>query len=204
MARRPSLILYALIDITCQLFTTGARADGYYAGIVGGQSNFETDISVSKSGTIDSKSSASYVFIGQEFANGTSVEGFYADLGKTKIIGKVGTTLKTGGKTYRFLKNATATASATTFGIAGKYYVDLHTSTRLSGKLGIHSWDRKTSLIGTTENVDISDDGVGAMAGLGIEFAASDKLTLMVGHDNFAVDDDNIAVSYLGLKVTFD
>ena len=42
------------------------------------------------------------------------------------------------------------------------------------------------------------------MAGLGVEFAATDKLRLMVGHDNFSVDDDNIAVSYLGLKFSFD
>ena len=42
------------------------------------------------------------------------------------------------------------------------------------------------------------------MAGLGIEFAATDKLALMFGHDNFAIDNDSVAVSYLGLKLKFD
>ncbi len=68
----------------------------------------------------------------------------------------------------------------------------------------MHSWKRRTSLTGTAANIDVKDDGVDAMAGLGIEFAATDKLTLMFGHDNFSIDDDSVAVSYLGLKLKFD
>ena len=205
MVRLHPRILHSLAGITFLLLTPSAGgAEDLYAGIAGAQSDFETDISVRKGATLDSKSSAGYLFIGREFDNGKSAEGFYANLGKTRIIGKADATLSTAGSTYRFRKNATATASVKTFGVAGKYHFDLHARTRLSAKFGVHSWKRRTSLTGTAANIDVKDDGVDAMAGLGIEFAATDKLALMFGHDNFAIDNDSVAVSYLGLKLKFD
>ena len=64
MARLHSRILYTLMGISLLFITTGARADGYYAGIVGGQTEFEAGISAGKGTTINNKSSASYLFFG--------------------------------------------------------------------------------------------------------------------------------------------
>ena len=44
MARLHSRIFYALMIISFLLFTAGAQADGYYAGIAGGQTEFEGGI----------------------------------------------------------------------------------------------------------------------------------------------------------------
>ena len=62
MARLFPRIFYILTGISLLLFTTAVQADGYYAGIVSGQSEFESDLSAGKGATIDNKSSAGYIF----------------------------------------------------------------------------------------------------------------------------------------------
>lgn len=199
-----SRILYALISISLPLFTTGAQADGYYAGIARGQSEFNSDISVSKGATIDNKSSVGQVFFGREFDNNVAVEAFYANLGKAKLSAKKGSTVSAGGKTVSVNEDTNVTGSTTSFGIAGKYYFDVHEGVRLSAKLGVHSWKSKYCLSSKIENFRSSDDGLDAMAGLGIEYAVSDKVAFMAGHDRFAVDDDDASITYLGVKFSFN
>ena len=118
MMKLHSRILYALISISLPLFTTGAQADGYYAGIARGQSEFNSDISVSKGATIDNKSSVGQVFFGREFDNNVAVEAFYANLGKAKLSAKKGSTVSAGGKTVSVNEDTNVTGSTTSFGIA--------------------------------------------------------------------------------------
>lgn len=125
MARLHSCIFHALMGMSLLFITTGARADGYYAGIVGGQTEFEAGISVGKGTTIDNKSSASYLFFGWEFDDNVAVEGFYANLGEAKLSGKPGATFKLEGEEYVFSESTTFTATAKSVGIAGKYHVDI-------------------------------------------------------------------------------
>ena len=94
------------------MFTTIAQASGYYAGIVGGQSEFESDhISAGKGTTIDTKSSAGYIFFGREFDDNIAVEGFYANLGEMKLSGKPGNTYKVEGEDYVFNDSTSFTAT---------------------------------------------------------------------------------------------
>ena len=204
MARLHSHIFYALMGIALLLFTTGARADGYYAGIVRGQSEIETDISAGKGTTIDNKSSAGYIFFGREFDNNAAIEGFYANLGKAKVSAKKGSTVTIGKDTVILEEDIGGSGTATSFGVAGKYHFEVHEGVRLSAKLGVHSWRTKYSQTIRTGNPPSGDDGIDAMAGVGVEYAATDKVTFMAGLDNFALEDENVSITYIGVKFSFD
>jgi len=204
MARLFPHIFYSLTGISLLLFTTAVQADGYYAGIVGGQSEFESDLSAGKGATIDNKSSAGYIFFGREFDDNIAVEGFYATLGKAKLSGKTGATFKFEGTDYVFSESGTFTATAKSVGIAGKYHFDIYEGTRLTAKLGLHSWKLEGKVSSSVENRNVSDNGVDAISGFGIEYAATDQVALMAGMDGFGVDKDTIFMTYVGLKFSFD
>ena len=186
------------------LFTTAAQASGYYAGITRGQSEFESDVSVSKPSSIDNKSSAGYIFFGREFDNNAAVEGFYANLGKINMSAKKGSTVSSGSDKIMFSEDASLSSSATSFGIAGKYYFNVHEGVRISAKLGMHSWKSKLNVSDNVEKRRFENDGVNAMAGLGVEYAVTDKIGLMAGIDNFAIDEENTTITHVGLKFSFD
>ena len=186
------------------LFTTGAQASGYYVGITRGQSEFESDVSVSKPSSIDNKSSAGYIFFGREFDNNAAVEGFYANLGKINMFAKKGSTVSSGSDKIMFSEDASLSSSATSFGIAGKYYFNVHEGVRISAKLGMHSWKSKLNVSDNVEKRRFENDGVNAMAGLGVEYAVTDKIGLMAGIDNFAIDEENTTITHVGLKFSFD
>lgn len=50
----------------------------------------------------------------------------------------------------------------------------------------------------------MKDDGVDVMTGLGIEYAATDKVALMAGMDGFGMEEDTTFMTYVGLKFSFD
>ena len=204
MARLHSRIFYALMIISFLLFTAGAQADGYYAGLAGGQTEFEGGISAGKGTTIKDISSAGYVFFGREFDDNFAVEGFYANLGEAKLSGETGATFKVEGDEYRISDGTTFIATAKSVGIAGKYHVDLHAKTRLIAKLGLHSWKIKGKISNTVDNLRVNDDGIDVMSGLGIEYAATEKVALMAGMDGFGIEDETILMTYVGLKLSFD
>ena len=186
------------------LFTTAAQESGYYVGITRGQSEFESDVSVSKPSSIDNKSSAGYIFFGREFDNNAAVEGFYANLGKINMFAKKGSTVSSGSDKIMFSEDASLSSSATSFGIAGKYYFNVHEGVRISAKLGMHSWKSKLNVSDNVEKRRFENDGVNAMAGLGVEYAVTDKIGLMAGIDNFAIDEENTTITHVGLKFSFD
>ena len=132
------------------------------------------------------------------------MEGFYANLGKAKLSGKTGATYKFEGTDYVFNESGTFTATAKSFGIAGKYHFDIYEGTRLTAKLGLHSWKLEGKVSSSVENRNVSDNGVDAISGLGIEYAATDQVALMAGMDGFGVDKDTIFMTYVGLKFSFD
>lgn len=204
MARLFPRIFYILTGISLLLFTTAVQADGYYAGIVGGQSEFESDLSAGKGATIDNKSSAGYIFFGRDFDDNMAVEGFYANLGKAKLSGKTGATFKLEGEEYVFNESTTFTATAKSVGIAGKYHFDIYEGTRLSAKIGLHSWEIDGKISSALDNISVKDDGVDVMTGLGIEYAATDKVALMAGMDGFGMEEDTTFMTYVGLKFSFD
>ena len=204
MARLHSRILYTLMGISLLFITTGARADGYYAGIVGGQTEFEAGISAGKGTTINNKSSASYLFFGWELDDNVAVEGFYANLGEAKLSAKPGAKFKLEEEEYVVSESTTFTATAKSVGIAGKYHVDIYEGTRLSAKIGLHSWEIDGKISSALDNISVKDDGVDVMTGLGIEYAATDKVALMVGMDGFGMEEDTTFMTYVGLKFSFD
>ena len=198
-------ILSALTGISFLLFTTAVQADGYYVGIAGGQAELESDhVSAGKGTTIDNKSSAGYIFFGREIDDNIAIEGFYANLGEAKLSGKPGNTFNVEGQDYVFTASTAVTAKAKSVGIAGKYHFDIYEGTRLSAKLGVHSWKIEGKVSGTLDNFDVKDDGVDVMSGLGIEYAATDQVALMAGMDGFGVDGDTTFITYVGLKFSFD
>ena len=205
MMRLHFRILSTLTGISFLLFTTAVQADGYHVGIAGGQAELESDIiSAGKGATIDNKSSAGYIFFGREIDDNIAVEGFFANLGEAKLSGKQGATFKSEGEDYVFIKSATFTATAKSVGIAGKYHFDIHEGTRLSAKLGVHSWEIEGKVSSAVDKIDLKDDGVGVMSGLGIEYAATDQVAFMAGMDGFGVNGDTTFITYVGLKFSFD
>ena len=60
-----SRILHSLAGISLLLFSPSAVAAEFYAGIAGGQSEFESGLTVGKGATLNDKSSAGYIFFGR-------------------------------------------------------------------------------------------------------------------------------------------
>ena len=89
-------------------------------------------------------------------------------------------------------------------GVAGKYSWNVHRKTRLYAKLGIHSWKTKLR-VSTGAGAGPSDaDGVDAMGGIGVEYAISDQLRVIVGSDNYVAEDDDVSLTYVGLRFGFN
>ena len=175
-----------------------------YGGFAVGQTKLSTDVTIVKGAEIDETNSGQMLFLGSELGKGWAAEVFYAKLGEIEWSGKAGNKYRIGTREYSVVDDTTISAKTSTVGITGKYSWDVRKKTRLYAKLGIHSWKTKalTTYAGTTYSR--SADGVDAMGGLGIEYAISEKVRIIAGLDNYVIEEDDISLSYVGLRFGFN
>lgn len=181
-----------------------ANNNEVYAGIAIGSTKLTSDFKVTKGSKIDDSDSGYMLFVGRELGNGWAIEGFYADLGEAEWSGKAGDKFALGKTAYVVSEDIKVTASGRTMGVAGKYSWNVHRKTRLYAKLGIHSWKTKLR-VSTGAGAGPSDaDGVDAMGGIGVEYAISEQLRVIVGSDNYVAEDDDVSLTYVGLRFGFN
>ena len=98
----------------------------------------------------------------------------------------------------------TTTASGRAVGAAGKYSWNVHRKTRLYAKLGIHSWKTKMRVSSGAAAGATDADGTDAMGGLGVEYTISDRVRILAGSDNYITEDDDVSLTYVGLRFGFN
>ena len=177
-----------------------SQTNEIYGGFAFGQTELSTDVKIVKGAEFDETGSGQVLFLGRELGKGWAAEIFYAKLGKTEWSGKAGDKYRIGNKEYSIFDPTTISAKTSTIGIAGKYSWDVREKTRLYAKLGIHSWKVKAQTSYSGRSCSRSADGVDAMGGLGVEYAISEKVRIIAGADNYITEDDDVSLSYVGLR----
>lgn len=115
--------------------------------------------------------------IGRDFNETVSIEGFYANHGKSTFTG------------------STDTIKGSTMGIAAKAGTDLTDDFRAFVKVGYHSW--KSDASGT------KDDGTDVLYGIGVEYKLSATTAVVAAYDRFTYDTDTITDMSIGIKYRF-
>ena len=181
-----------------------ANNNEVYAGIAIGRTKVTTNLKVHKGSKVDDSDSGQMFFVGRELGKGWAVEGFYADLGDVTWSGKAGDKITLGNIPYNVDGDTSLKASVSTWGIAGKYSWYVHRNTRLYAKLGIHSWDVKMDVSGGGDKRSFNSDGTDGMGGIGVEYAISDQISVIAGSDTYINEDDDISLTYVGLRFGFN
>ena len=180
-------ILTTAITIAALLpMCTTAQADAHsaettasniYVGIdVGkGKHNIKFNSANTAAAHDDSVTTMSF-FVGMDLNETFAIEGFYSNLGESKITG------------------TTTKIKATTMGVAFKAGTDLTEDIRGFVKAGYHSWKTKA----TAEN-----DGTDLLYGVGVEYKLSDTTAILAGYDRFTANDSNLVTMTIGIKYGF-
>ena len=214
---KPSLFPKAGIAVFLSILLFGAPlwADGaasadkadhneFYAGFAYGKTELTTHHKITSGPKLDNESNGHMFFIGRELGDGWSAEGFYADLGEAKWSGKAGDKYSIGSVKYNVLLDTKVTTMGQSYGIADKYSLDVGRNTRLYAKLGMHSWQVKSRTTYSGGSQTRTNDGTDAMGGLGVEYAVSDQISIIAGSDNYVFSDDDVSLSYVGLRFGFN
>ena len=186
--------------------TAAAKANHneVYAGFAYGKTKMTSHHKITQGPKLDNEDNGHMFFIGRELGDGWSAEGFYADLGEVKWSGKTGDKYSIGSVNYNVLLDTNITTTGQSYGIAGKYSWDVGRNTRLYAKLGMHSWEIKSRMTYSGGSRSRTTDGTDAMGGLGLEYAVSDQISIIAGSDNYVFGDDDVSLSYVGLRFGFN
>ena len=194
---------HLIATISLLLLPMTASADGWYAGIAGGSTNVDTGITAVVGATLDETGTGTSVFIGKEVNETLSVEGFYTDLGEASISGDNGDTFTLQGAAVQFTRTASITVSAKTMGIAGKAGFDMGDNFRGYVKGGFHSWDAEAKIAVGTASASTKTDGTDIVWGVGAEYMMGEKTALLLGYDNYKLDDESVAFLHAGIRFKF-
>ena len=191
---------HLIATISLLLLPMTASADGWYAGIAGGSTNVDTGITAVVGATLDETGTGTSVFIGKEVNETLSVEGFYTDLGEASISGDNGDTFTLQGTALQFTSTASITISAKTMGIAGKAGFDMGDNFRGYVKGGFHSWDAEAKIAAGTASASLKTDGTDIVWGVGAEYMMGEKTALLLGYDNYKLDDESVTFLHAGIR----
>lgn len=196
MKKLIATISFLLLPIT-------ANAEGWYAGIAGGSTDIDTGVSAVSGATLDETGSGTSFFIGKDIEKTLSIEGFYTDLGEASLSGDKGDLFTLDGTNYQFTTTGSIAISATTMGIAGKLKFDMADSLRGYVKGGLHSWEAEAKVATTTASATATTDGTDIVWGFGAEYDMGEKTALLLGYDNFTLDDETVTFLHAGILFKF-
>lgn len=196
MKKLVATISFLLLPIT-------ANAEGWYAGIAGGSTDIDTGVSAVSGATLDETGSGTSFFIGKDIEKTLSIEGFYTDLGEASLSGDNGDLFTLDGTNYQFTTTGSIAISATTMGIAGKLKFDMADSLRGYVKGGLHSWEAEAKVATATASATATTDGTDIVWGFGAEYDMGEKTALLLGYDNFTLDDETVTFLHGGILFKF-
>jgi hypothetical protein len=180
-----------------------ANAEGWYAGVAGGSTDIDTGVTAVTGAALDETGSGISWFIGKDIDEKLSIEGFYTDLGEASLSGNNGDLFTLEGTDYQFTSTGSIAISATTMGIAGKLKFDMADSLRGYVKGGLHSWEAEAKVATTTASATATTDGTDLLWGVGAEYDIGEKTALLVGYDNFKLDDETVTFLHAGILFKF-
>ena len=180
-----------------------AHADGFYGGILMGQTAIDTGVSAVSGATLDEDGTGTSFFIGKEVNDQFSIEGFYTDLGEASLSGDSGDTFVIDATTYQFTATAKLAVEAETIGIAGKMVFDMGQNLRGYFKGGLHSWESEVKLSTGTASASLLTDGTDIIWGIGSEYIVNEDVSLLVGYDDYTLDDESVSFLHAGILLKF-
>jgi hypothetical protein len=192
-----------IATISLLLLPMTAYAEGWYAGIAGGSTDIDTGVTAVVGATLDETGSGTSFFIGKDIEEKISIEGFYTDLGEASLSGNNGDLFTLDGTAYQFTSTGSISISATTMGIAGKLKFDVADSIRGYVKGGLHSWEAEAKVATTTASATATTDGTDIVWGVGAEYDMGEKTALLLGYDNFKLDDETVTFLHAGILFKF-
>ncbi len=152
-----------------------ADPDGFYVGAGAGQSMIDEDFA-------DDEDTAFQVFAGYQFNRYFGAEAAYTDFGKVDVTGNVGE------------------LEADSWSLVAVGTVPF--TDRFSGyaKAGFHDWDAELDV----PAVGLADDnGTDPTYGLGLQYRFTDNLSLRGEYSRFEMDDVDVDLAQLQLRVDF-
>ena len=150
-------------------------SDMYIGATFGKGKHNVKNLSAAAAAAFDGDVTIMSLFVGKDLNETFAIEGFYANLGKSKFT--TGTTIK-----------------ATTMGIAVKAGTDLTEDLRGFVKVGYHSWKTTSA----TKN-----DGADVLYGAGLEYKLSETTAILAGYDRYTANDDSVTDMNIGIKYRF-
>ena len=192
-----------IATISLLLLPMTANAEGWYAGVAGGSTDIDTGVTAVTGATLDETGSGISWFIGKDIDEKLSIEGFYTDLGEASLSGNNGDLFTLEGTDYQFTSTGSIAISATTMGIAGKLKFDMADSLRGYVKGGLHSWEAEAKVATTTASATATTDGTDIVWGVGAEYDIGEKTALLLGYDNFKLDDETVTFLHAGILFKF-
>ena len=196
-------MLKLVTAIALLMFPMTANANGWYAGIAGGNTNSDYGFTNIVGATLDETGTGVSIFIGKEVNEQIAIEGFYTDLGETTISGENGDSYRTRLLTGRFFSTGKDVFSAKTIGVSGKFRFKFGDKALAYLKGGFHSWDAKGTSIRAGGGARLNTDGTDAVWGVGTEYRIAEKTSVLLGYDDYKLDEDSVTFLHAGISFKF-
>jgi len=200
---RVLMMRHTILFLLLAFASTSANAEGMYIGMLAGTTKIDTGVSAVSGARLDETGTGTSFFIGNDYNDQFAVEGFYTNLGEASLSGANGNTFVYNATTYQFIATATIKVQATSMGMAGKYGFDMGEDFRGYFKAGFHSWETKLGVASATGGAEIKADGTDLIYGVGAEYKLGEKTSILLGYDNYKLDDENVTFLNTGLKYKF-
>lgn len=184
--------------ILCAASTAALADGGYYVGARGGPTwtsvdggKLTTELRSrghAVTATVDDEDYAGNVYLGKTFARGFSLELGYLDLGDYAVSVTGSTTLGAAQLARDVVDLQAKTGSAVSF--VGRFSVPV-IGERLffTPRIGGFYWNSRTEVLGGGGTTTIDDDGLGVVAGLGLDFAVTRAVHLGGGWELWRPDE---------------
>ncbi|MBN4080484.1 outer membrane beta-barrel protein [Beggiatoa alba] len=184
-----------LIALSLSMSATSFAADNWYGGIAFGTADIDSGVTNLSGTTLDEDDGSTSVIVGYSYSPSFSLEGHIANLGTfSATAASAGDTFDYKGSTYvASSAGDTATGETSSLGVSAVYRFLDDAFVSPFVKVGLHYWSLDISGIeGLTE-----DDGVGLLAGVGIDMNFNGGLILRADFSHYQTDE---SVAIIGLS----
>ena len=186
---------HLIATISLLLLPMTASADGWYAGIAGGSTNVDTGITEVVGATLDETGTGTSVFIGKEVNETLTWERLALaetmetlSLFKVQLRNSLAQQLLPSPEKPWALQVRPALIWETTFEV----------TSREAFTLGMPR-PKSTG----TASASLKTDGTDIVWGVGAEYMMGEKTALLLGYDNYKLDDESVTFLHAGIRFKF-
>jgi hypothetical protein len=197
MKKKIMALMISLMTIPTFAF---AQKNKVYVGAEYTKNTINTGIT-NVSSNLDEKDNGYAIFVGTEVNKNLDVEFSYNDFGKASLSGVSGNQFRYQGVLYQFNQAATIYEEAKSFGLAIKPKAEITKNVDALVILGVHRWDAKLGVNGTTANGEVTETGSDFFYGLGAK-ANFDNLSVGLNYTQYKFDSDK--VKSWGLRASYN